>query len=1201
MKKFLCLFVSLFVSAIMFADHVTEQQALQKAQQFMKGKNLSAASTKAFSRGGSKEADAFYIFNAENNGGFVIVSGDDRTTEILGYSDHGRIDLESAPSDLKWLLECYKHTIDSLALESNVKMRAKTRNGSSARSAISPLITTHWGQGAPYNNMCPEVDGQRCLTGCVATAMAQIINYHKWPQGDISAINAYTTRINGISMPSLNPTSFNWNNMTDDDVARLMLYCGQSVNTDYGIDESGAGNPEEVFKEMFKYSKSVQGWGGKKYSAEHLEALIYDELFNSRPVYFTGHNSTRGNHAFVVDGYNDGLFHINWGWNGDEDGYFVLTGLSEDVMPFPSDWATIFIVGIEPPAQNINDSKVITKGCWFSNRSAYRTSSSGNYLQQIHLSGNLYSDYDGDFYIGYGLYNDEGLVKVLSSEKNSFPLNESFHMYGYLGEGIPAGDYLIYQIYRHNESEEWMKCEGSNQNHIIAHVNEKSLIFEDPIDDNNGSYFEYGVYDIEGVTYQCFSEFGNNWAHVLPYQVSGKYAGDIVIPNKIEADGETFVVARDEYDAFKECGELLSITTSAEKGLSISNCPKLKYITAKQGNSMEIRYCHALETVVFPITMDYPSVSDCNNLQTITILNPALEFNSMGAVSWEDESLPCLKDVYFPSPVPPVVHEEGEIPVNTHATLHVPKGSKERYLDSPWGNWTIVDDQPAAPFVTWGYCHSDVVSSSGMSSGMGDNDAEYAMRVPAEEMRAYIGSQITHIQVYSPSRSVNDYGYENYEYVFITKPGTDYLVKQPFEVIRGAWNTVKLDEPYTITGETLYVGVGRHGKIGIKFADDTYVLDASWQRPMGHDNGDVEEVFIPGKWVLPCPVDQAHPLPLRFAIEGESTPEGVVIRDMKLIDTASSRGMEKTRSTNPGKKIQGTIRNRSMETITSYKVEWTIDGNEKGYQTFETEILPNACEFITIELPESVSEGYHEVTFDVTTTNNNVNELSGTYLPVFTIGTKPDPITVTAENYTIKYGDVLPKYAFTSEGGELTGTPEISCDATITSPVGTYPITIAKGSIVNEGVTYVNGTLTITKAPLTIKAGTYTRKRGKDNPEFTLSYQGFKNNETKDVLTKQPLVTTSATINSPIGTYAVIVSGAEASNYEVTHVNGTLIVERLMGDVDGDGELTDADVKSIVKRIMGNTLDDFDEDAADVDGNDKVNVADIVEIVKLMK
>ena len=147
MKKFLCLFLSLYVSATLFADQVTEQQALQKAQQFMKGKNLSVVNTKSFSRGNLQDSEAFYIFNAENNGGFVIVSGDDRTVEILGYSDKGSLDLENAPDNLKWVLEGYRIVLDSLSQVNNLKVsksRAKTRSAN-PRANIEPLVKTQWG------------------------------------------------------------------------------------------------------------------------------------------------------------------------------------------------------------------------------------------------------------------------------------------------------------------------------------------------------------------------------------------------------------------------------------------------------------------------------------------------------------------------------------------------------------------------------------------------------------------------------------------------------------------------------------------------------------------------------------------------------------------------------------------------------------------------------------------------------------------------------------------------------------------------------------------------------------------------------------------------------------------------------------------------------------------------------------------------
>ena len=163
-------------------------------------------------------------------------------------------------------------------------------------------------------------------------------------------------------------------------------------------------------------------------------------------------------------------------------------------------------------------------------------------------------------------------------------------------------------------------------------------------------------------------------------------------------------------------------------------------------------------------------------------------------------------------------------------------------------------------------------------------------------------------------------------------------------------------------------------------------------------------------------------------------------------------------------------------------------------------------------------------------------------------------VTVTANSYTISYGDELPKFEYTSSGATLYGIPEITCEATKTSPVGAYPIVISKGTVTNTKTTFVNGTLTITKAPLTIKADSYTKVEGEENPTFTLTYEGFKNNETSDVLTKQPTVSCSATKDSPAGDYPVTVSGAEAQNYEISYVAGTLTITA------NSPELNDGDV-----------------------------------------
>ena len=176
-------------------------------------------------------------------------------------------------------------------------------------------------------------------------------------------------------------------------------------------------------------------------------------------------------------------------------------------------------------------------------------------------------------------------------------------------------------------------------------------------------------------------------------------------------------------------------------------------------------------------------------------------------------------------------------------------------------------------------------------------------------------------------------------------------------------------------------------------------------------------------------------------------------------------------------------------------------------------------------------------------------------------GGTPDDVTLTAKNYTREYGEENPAFGYDVTSGTITsGQPTFSCTATKTSPVGTYDIVIQKGTVSNGTVNLVKGTLTITKAALTISAGNYSKKEGEDNPEFTLTYSGFKNGETQNVLTKQPAVSCSATKNSPAGSYTVSVSGAEAQNYEITYQNGTLTVTEKPAD---NITFADANVKAI--------------------------------------
>ena len=181
-------------------------------------------------------------------------------------------------------------------------------------------------------------------------------------------------------------------------------------------------------------------------------------------------------------------------------------------------------------------------------------------------------------------------------------------------------------------------------------------------------------------------------------------------------------------------------------------------------------------------------------------------------------------------------------------------------------------------------------------------------------------------------------------------------------------------------------------------------------------------------------------------------------------------------------------------------------------------------------------------TYDIIVSGAAAQNYSFTYVKGTLTITQANPVTVTAKSYSRQYGEANPAFEYTSSGAALSGTPSITCEATATSPVGEYDIVVSKGSVTNYNDTYVNGKLTVTKAPLTITAKNYAIKQGDALPTFEAEYRGFKNNETSSVLATQPTITCNATSASEPGTYDIIVSGADAANYGITYVKGTLTI-----------------------------------------------------------
>ena len=198
---------------------------------------------------------------------------------------------------------------------------------------------------------------------------------------------------------------------------------------------------------------------------------------------------------------------------------------------------------------------------------------------------------------------------------------------------------------------------------------------------------------------------------------------------------------------------------------------------------------------------------------------------------------------------------------------------------------------------------------------------------------------------------------------------------------------------------------------------------------------------------------------------------------------------------------------------------------------------------VTIAIPENITAGTYNIYMkNIVLSDPEANRYITSDVTTKLTISEVKKITIKANNITMEYGNEVPKLTYKSEGAELTGTPILSCSANSMSPVGTYPIIISRGSVKNENIVLENGLLTIVKAPLTISAGNYTKKQGEDNPTFTATYTGFKNDETDSVLTKQPLFTTDVVSSTAVGQYPVKVSGAEAQNYKISYIDGTLTV-----------------------------------------------------------
>ena len=493
MKKYLSCIVLLWLScSVMIAKPIDKQKALQIAShKLVSNSNMKKAPS-------VKRLQADIVFNAVNKtgnpylyavyakdrDGYVLVSGDDRFEEILGYSDNGTFDINEMPDVQRAWIQGYIDEMKSLDAKNYAPLQEVRSTPS--WSAIKPMTTTKWYQMAPFWNNLPEIDGLRCVTGCTTTAMAQMINY--WgkktgkPAGTIAPIPAYQTK-RGIQLEELPTTVFDWSLMANNyvetttdqqqaEVAKLFQYIACGLQTEFGTSPMGGSSGESThvlptLLNYFGFDNTITMESRATYLLADWNEMVYNELAHQRPV-MMGADRTGSAHAFIVDGYDgDGMFHVNWGWLGRSDGYYRMSVMDPNYVNDKDAPAgggfqqglVAFIglqIGMDQPAE-----KIPTSLRWG------ELQSDGSKLTAICVNTN---DETGPFDYGLAWLADDGSLEPIVTETAEIPLFDLPKLisgeikmedvsksisYSFNPTDKPVGTYKVVVISRVNGTETW--------------------------------------------------------------------------------------------------------------------------------------------------------------------------------------------------------------------------------------------------------------------------------------------------------------------------------------------------------------------------------------------------------------------------------------------------------------------------------------------------------------------------------------------------------------------------------------------------------------------------------------------------------------------------------------------------------------------------------------------------------------------------
>ena len=531
MKKSYLLLLMLFVSIVAMGGPVTPDEARQKITKFMNPRRANAISESSLQLVATSHyqvqketmAASYYVFNVGEGHGFVIAGADDRIPAVLGYSSKGQFDPQHMPENMKAWLQGYNDQMAYLNEHPEAAAPQKTVSGGS----ISPLLQSEWDQGNPYNLLCPEDGGQHSVTGCAATAMAQVMYFWQWPKQTVAEIPGYKSSDKGFVMPAIPAgKSIDWENMvpkytggeTDAQkqaVAELMLLCGTAVQMDYSANSSAASTSyvADAWVNYLDYDAATIYENRSSYRLAAWNQKVYDELAAGRPVLYAG-QSSGGGHAFVIDGYDgDDFFHVNWGWGGwCNDGSFLLSildpgsnsgiGASSSTDGYSYDQGAIFgaqpNTGISPSVTPIMTTSSISAP---SGLEVTRTATTEDFQVDVAASFWNMTGITYTFDMAYGFYDEtDNLLTV--APLWSYTLDSG---YGYgnakatisFGANITSGSYIIKPISRETGAETWYPNKGTETYFLTATISDNTLTLQEPTFGLTGSIEPTGKQEVK--------------------------------------------------------------------------------------------------------------------------------------------------------------------------------------------------------------------------------------------------------------------------------------------------------------------------------------------------------------------------------------------------------------------------------------------------------------------------------------------------------------------------------------------------------------------------------------------------------------------------------------------------------------------------------------------------------------------------------